>query len=469
MMVDLHVELMLYEVSCWDKLCIRSPSILNVQYWLISYCCFLFQFVSEDYLLNEKSIESTDAINSMTSNTSQFLHKGNQEDAPLDDILHELWQEQKMLNSYKTFDNSKQHSAAKHSMYNTGTVSYKLGPSDLQRAANSGPAQSQIVKSAVSQSTVHESPQETDYNKRGLSKPCMWSNGETKTETNRKEFVGIVESSGQHSVHVVDQEFSNSGSSIRLCSPDQPLSSKEASCSRALGSDAVFQKQPCYMLMRSKSFDFRNCVSDTEEQKSWLEKQRSKLQYKREGAMMKERLQQEKQLMSELRRAQNAIGYKRQSQSDTEDISPDDRNDFQTHLQSMHVVDQHHENMQVGSGHGFAVQTVTRPINKDQHLAKDNYTHVLANKTQTSQRNLQLSPDQFQPVNGLRSGQISCESTELIGFEWPTSSLDDGHGKCFTCFPVFHFFCTTISLTQYVLMARAYDMKGLKVYRYVKI
>lgn len=396
-------------------------------------------------------------MNSMTSNTSQFLRKGNPEDDPLDDILHELLQEQKMLNSYKTLDSSKQHSATKHSMYNTGTGSYKLGPSDLQRAANSGPAQSQIVKATISRSTVHKSPQETDYNKRGLSKPHIWSNEETKTETYRKEFVGIVESSGQRLVHVVGQEFSNSGSSIRLRSPDQPSSSKEASYARALGSNAVFQKQPSYMLVRSKSFDYRNCVSDTEEQKSWLEKQHSKLRYKREGAMMKERLQHEKQLMSELKRAQNAITYKRQSRSDTEDISPDDRNDFQTHLQNMRMIDQHHENMQGGSRHSFAVQTVMRPINKDQHLAKDNYTHVLANRTQSqmSQRNLQLSPDQFQPMTDLRSGQISCESTELNGFEWPISNLNNGHGKCFICFPVFHFFCTTISLTQYVLMFNA--------------
>lgn len=386
-----------------------------------------------DFSLGEGSSVSADAMNlTVNRSNSRFLQKGTSEDVPLDDILRELMQEQKSLDSCKTFDNSRHHLAAKHQMCsNTGTVGGRLGADNCRLAVDSGPCQSQFMRGTISRSTVHRSPQETECNKWGLSKPCMWSNAETRTETTGREHLYTVETPGQRLVKMLSQEENEPR--FRIHSPDQPSASKETLHVNALGLNGGVQR-PHDTLVRSKSYGYRNCASDTEDQMSWLEEQHSKLRSKREGAVLKHRTQQERRLISELKSAQNTIRSNKRSQSDTEDMSPDGRDEFRAHLQNARAVDHYRENIGTATGRGYTDQTVRSPIHgvefsSNQHGMKIGNSHHIENRMQMLQMNHQLSPDHLQHINGLRNDQRSFESSMSNGFGSPASPATPVRGE----------------------------------------
>lgn len=385
-----------------------------------------------DFSLGESSSVSADAMNlTVNRSNSRFLQKGTSEDVPLDDILRELMQEQKSLNSCRTFDNSRHHLAAKHPLCsNTGTVGGKLSADNCRLAVDSGPGQSQNTKGTVIRSTVQRSPQETECNKWGLSKPCMWSNAETRTETTGREHSYTVETPGQRLVRMLSQEENDPRFHVR--SPDRPLTSKETLHVNALGLNGTVQRSHD-TLVRSKSYGYRNCASDTEDQMSWLEEQHSKLRSKREGAVLKHRTQQERRLISELKTAQNTIRCNKRSQSDTEDMSPDGRDEFRAHLQNARAVD-HYRGTIGTTGRGYPDQTVRNPVHgvefsSNQHGTKFGNSHHIENRMQTLQMNQQLSPDHLQRINGLRNNQRSFESFASNGFGSPASPATPVRGE----------------------------------------
>lgn len=282
----------------------------------------------------ESSSRSTDHLmNRMISSNSQ---KATKDDEPLDDIVRKLLEEQNLGNRNQKWSLTVTSPVR-------GTTVTELGNSQSVtswQTSQPGPARSQMVAmETVSTSTPlsqtetssiqrsqfpsgltgsQRSPPETAGNKWGLSKPRMWSCEERKNEVRRQE------SPHQRIVHLLSQELPESASAARVHSPVTQQPSDGSTAKGSASGRAEYHPRFHDTLARSKSSDYRNCASDSEDPMSWLEEQHSKLRMKRDGTMLRQRSQQEKRLLSELKTAQNTIRRNKRSQSDTEDASPDD-------------------------------------------------------------------------------------------------------------------------------------------------
>lgn len=380
-------------------------------------------------------------MNRTINNNSQFSQKATKDDEPLEDILRKLTEEQnpgKTNQKWSLTVTSPVRDTTVTEMGNTRSVT-------SWQTSQSGPVRSEVItKETVSRSTPYSQnetsamqrsqlpsgwtgsqrspPEATAVNKWGLSKPRMWSCEDRKNEMRKQE------SPHQRIVHLLGQESSESAP-VALVRSAETRQSLDGPTKVFTSSRAEYHPRPHDTLVRSKSTDYRNCASDSEDPMSWLEEQHSKLRIKRDATMWRQRSQQERRLLSELKTAQNTIRRNKRSQSDTEDTVPDD---FRPIAISGRTLNQVHENIgqfdQFGPRdrirtNGYVVKGGQRRLNeseiRDSDLSRVEDRQAVLPQRRTESPGHELSSGYTGTV--IRNGRAPVESSRSNGTMSPTT------------------------------------------------